>query len=396
MNPKGNVSMLLIAICLLALLVISGHLREYRAMRALPHLLPPPALPNPAPQISVIIPARNEAGCIARCLDGVLTQHYPSYEVIVVDDHSTDATPSILARYAAWHPRLRVVAGAGLPTGWTGKAWACQQGAQVARGVWLVFLDADTFAQPDLLGALLHNALCTGRDVVSVFPFLELGSFWERLLLPPFRAMIYAAYPHQRIAAADAQASEVMANGQCILVRQSVYAAIGGHAAVKSDVLEDVWLARHLHDAGAQVAAVQGGALVQVRMYTSGGEVVQGLTKNASAGFRSAGGRAVLAGVRQFALALLPLWLLLLTLFFVVQSGLQPAALVALLSCGVAFALAFWLRTLLLFEMYRLPWHYTLLWPLGMAIYGVIVARSAWLVASGHGVLWKGRTYAGT
>lgn len=388
--------MLFAVIVVLALLILYGHLREYRAMRALPHLPPDPNPPEHAPYISIIIPARNEARCIARCLDGVLNQHYPTYEVIVVDDHSTDATPHILAQYAAQYPHLRVLSGTGLPAGWTGKAWACQQGAQAARGEWLVFLDADTAAQPKLLLALLEYAHMQGRDVVSVFPFLELGSFWERLLLPPFRAMIYATYPFHRVAADDAHAHEVMANGQCILVRQQCYAAIGGHAAVRAAVLEDVWLARYLHDAGAQVAVVLGCTAVRVRMYTSRSEVFEGLTKNASAGFRSAGWRALLAGTGQFALALLPFWLLLATVIYVAQMGFQLGSLLALLiGLGTVLA-ALVLRARILHQLYHLPWPYTLLWSVSIIAYSGILARSAWLVASGHGVLWKGRIYAGT
>jgi len=388
--------MLFTVIVVLALLVLYGHIREYRAMQGLPHLPPNPTPPEHTLLISIIIPARNEARCIARCLDGVLNQHYPNYEVIVIDDHSTDATPHILAQYAAQYPHLRVLSGTGLPAGWTGKAWACQQGAQAACGEWLVFLDADTAAQPKLLLALLEYATTHGRDVVSVFPFLELGSFWERLLLPPFRAMIYATYPFQRVAADDAHAQEVMANGQCILVRQQCYATIGGHAAVRAAVLEDVWLARHLHDAGAHVAVVLGCTAVRVRMYTSRSEVFEGLTKNACAGFRSAGWRALLAGTIQFALALLPFWLLLTTVIYVGEAGFQLSSVLALvLGLGTMLA-ALVLRARMLHQLYHLPWPYALLWSLSIIAYSGILARSAWLVASGHGVLWKGRNYAGT
>lgn len=189
------------------LLILALFAQEYLHVRSMPHLSPPEK-PQPdsnrQPLVSIIIPARNEAHTLARCLEGALTQTYESYEVLVVDDASTDATPEILARYAAHHKRLRIIAGAPLPAGWTGKSYACWQATQAAQGAWLLFLDADTVPQPTLIPALLTHARRFHADMVTLFPFLELGSFWERLILPPFMALIHAVFPFERVNAPDA------------------------------------------------------------------------------------------------------------------------------------------------------------------------------------------------
>ncbi|NJL33096.1 MAG: glycosyltransferase [Chloroflexaceae bacterium] len=265
--------------------MLAGLLYEYWRSGRLPSLVAPADAVGAVPVVSILIPARNEERGIARCVEGALRQRYPSYEVIVVDDGSTDATPAILARYAAHHPHLRVLHGEALPEGWTGKAFACQRAAAVARGEWLLFLDADTAAAPELLAALLTHVQQQRLDLLSVFPFLELDTFWEQAILPAFRTMIRATFPFQQANAPAAQPGAVFANGQCLLVRRSTYNAIGGHGAVRGDVLEDVLLAQRLRAAGAAVGVAMADQYIRVRMYTNGREVLEGLTKNAVAGF---------------------------------------------------------------------------------------------------------------
>jgi glycosyltransferase involved in cell wall biosynthesis len=342
----------------------------------------------------VLIPARNEAHNIGRCLDGILAQQYAPYEVIVVDDASTDATPEILAAYARAHAHIHVVQSGDLPPGWLGKPHACQQAACHARGEWLLFLDADTVPQPALLAALLAHARQGQLDLLTVFPFLELGSFWERVILPQFQTLIRATFPFERLNAPDVRPDEVVANGQCILVRRAAYWQSGGHAAVSSAVLEDVLLARQVRAAGFRIGVVMALAHLRVRMYTNGREVLEGLTKNAVAGYASGGDQSAWAGMRQFLLILVPMWLTAGAVGLQVYDGAVRAWLVsgyALLVWLVAFS--FW--AILLQRFYALGWWYALLWPFGMLCYGVIALRGFWRIRSGRGINWKGRTYAG-
>lgn len=377
----------------LSLLLLALVARDAWRLTLIPTLRSARATPD-APLVSLLIPARNEATRIERCLDGALAQTYPAYEVIVVDDNSTDTTPQILARYAAQDGRLRVVRGAALPTDWIGKCYACQQAADKASGAWLLFLDADTAPQPRLLAALLDHAERHELDMLTLFPFMEFGSFWERVIMPPFLALINAVFPPERQNAPDVRPEEIVANGQCILVRADAYHAIGGHAAVRGEVLEDVQLAQALRKSGARTGVASGQAFLRVRMYTNGAEVIEGLAKNAIAGARSGGGRALWGGLRQFLLAFGAQWLLLDSLWlFVTQQ--QVLAWIVLLHSIVVLIILFSFWALLLRRLYRQPIGYALLWPLGMLCYGCIALWALWRIWSRRGVTWKGRAYAG-
>ena len=377
----------------LSLLLLALVTRDTWRLTLIPALRAAEAVPH-APFVSLLIPARNEAMRIERCLDGALAQTYPAYEVIVVDDGSTDATPQILSSYAAQDYRLRVIHGEALPAGWIGKCYACQQAANQAQGAWLLFLDADTAPQPGLVTALIDHAERHELDMLTLFPFMEFGSFWERVIMPPFLALINAVFPPERQNAPDVRPEEIVANGQCILVRANAYRAIGGHAAVHGEVLEDVQLAQALRKSGARTGVASGQPFLRVRMYTNGAEVVEGLAKNAIAGARSGGGRALWGGLRQFLLAFGAQWLLLDSLWLFVMQQQFLAWIVLLHGIIVLIVvLSFW--ALLLRRLYRQPVAYALLWPLGMLCYGCIALWALWRIWSRRGVTWKGRAYAG-
>lgn len=385
--------MILLTTSGLTLLLLLLLARDFWRLRSAQGL-PAQGLPATLPLVSVLIPARNEVLRIGRCLDGVLAQQYPNYEAIVVDDGSTDGTDVLLARAAAHDSRLRVLAGRPLPPGWAGKPNACQQAAEAASGEWLLFLDADTAAAPTLLGATLAHAQRQQLAMLSVFPLLELGSFWERVIMPPFLGVIMAVFPIERLNNPDLPAEQALANGQCILVRRDAYLAMGGHGTVRDAVLEDVHLAQAMRRSGQRVGVAVGLRHLQVRMYTSLAEIVEGLTKNAVAGARAGGGRSIWAGVRLNLLAFGPLWLLALGVLIRGQGHdvLGLAILAHGVVAGVA-ALSLW--ALMMRRMYQLHPATALLWPLGLLCYDLIALRAAWFVWSGRGIVWKGRAYAG-
>ncbi len=376
-----------------AVLIILGIAQELLRFRRFPWIGPAPAPPS-APLVSLIIPARNEERVIGACLSGALNQQYPAYEVIVIDDASIDATALIARDFVARDSRLRLISSVDLPPGWVGKCHACAQAAELARGEWLLFLDADTRPQPALISGMLAYAARQQLDALSVFPRLELGSFWERLILPAFYTLVRAVYPAERVSAADAAPAEVLANGQALLVRRAAYEAIGGHTTVRNQVLEDVYLAQALRRAGFRIGIALAPELLSVRMYTSGAEVAAGLGKNAAAGYHNGGWRARRAMLRLLALSLLPLWLPGLALLAVsgpANPGIPIALLLSLLATAWAYGYWIWL----LRHLYALPWYFGLLWPLAVLSYALIALRSIWQVWRGQGVNWKGRTYVG-
>ncbi|WP_165774800.1 glycosyltransferase family 2 protein [Candidatus Viridilinea mediisalina] len=376
-----------------SMLLVWDYWRAWRALARRPRLAEPPPEPQAAPLVSLLIPARNEERVIERCVAGALAQAYPAFEVLVVDDGSTDATPVLLARMSH-HPHLRILTGRPLPPGWAGKPHACQQLGEHARGEWLLFLDADTAPHPQLVAALLHHAQQQQLALVTILPFLELGSFWERAILPVFQDLILSIYPIERMQRPDAQPEEVLANGQCILVRRDAYWRCGGHGAVRAEVLEDVYLAQAVRRAGYRVGGGDGHAWLRVRMYTNGHEVAEGMAKHAAAGARASGMRAWLVVTRMLGHAFGPALLVVAGIGTRARGAPVAGTLLAALGgLSQASALCYWGWRYR--ELYGLHPLHALLWPVGLTAYLAIATRAMWRVRRGHGVTWKGRRYAG-
>ncbi len=228
-----------------------------------------------AAAVSVVIPARNEAQSLPALLRSLRAQTFAPIQIIVVDDHSTDATAHIAAAGGA-----TVVHSAEVPQGWLGKPWACAQGAALARGNVLVFLDADTIASPDLLRHLVLMVLRV-RGLVSLAPYHEVRRAYE-----------LASALFNLVAVIGVGASSLRSNapvtgafGPCLAIRAADYAAIGGHGAVRGALLDDVALARGCVAHALPVHNVAGGADVRYRMYPNGvAQLVEGWSKNFAAG----------------------------------------------------------------------------------------------------------------
>ncbi len=352
-----------------------------------PQTLPASA---PAPLISILVPARNEARNIHRCVTSLLAQSYPRFELIVIDDHSDDETGAILAEIAAQHPRLRVIQGKPLPPGWAGKPHALHQGAQAARGEWLCFVDADTFAHPDLIASAYLAAREHRADLLTLLTDQELGSFWEKVVLPLVFIGLSFGFPVACVNDPDCPAA--IANGQFILIRRPVYQAIGGHAAVRQRIDEDKALAEATKGAGYRLILADGRQVARTRMYTSLAEMWEGWTKNIYLGLQDRlwllgfGATMALAG----ALAL-PLWLLA-GASWLVGGGGSPALAVTTEAALVWAYLLFW-RVQGARSM-RIHPAYALTLPLGAAVFAAMMFASTWKVLSGRGVTWKGRVYS--
>ncbi|MGH9735066.1 MAG: glycosyltransferase [Candidatus Acidiferrales bacterium] len=227
--------------------------------------------------VSAIIPARNEEASIARAVESVAAQSEIG-EVIVVDDQSTDRTGEILVELAARISKLKVLETGVLPSGWTGKNYAVSVGAAAACGDWLLFTDADTFHLPGSTAHALADARQHDAALVSYSPEQEMETFWERALIPRVYWMLSRRYSFAKVN--DAALPDAAANGQFMLIRGDVYNAVGGHATVAQEVLEDVAVARRVKSGGNTLYFASGQGIVRARMYRSFRAMWEGWTKN--------------------------------------------------------------------------------------------------------------------
>jgi hypothetical protein len=362
-------------------------LLRFRRSRSLDDVSP--EAPLHAPRVSVVIPARNERRNIERCVTSVLAAQYPALEVFVVDDHSTDGTGDIAREVGARDRRLQVVDAPPLPDDWFGKQWACATGAAAATGELILFTDADTRHEPDLLPRAV-NALVNGPvDLVTVAGHQEMHSFWERVIQPQLFAMLAMRYGGTEHVSHAKRAVDVIANGQFILMRRTAYDAVGGHAVVRDRVAEDLALAQEFFRTRRPILLILGRHQLSTHMYASLSELIGGWQKNIFAGGRN----AVLGGA--VGRTLFPAILLGVPL-----TGLVPPVALALSLAGVlstswlvwssaviAVALVFWVA---IYRFSRQSIWYALLYPLGL---GALFYIAAGAVARGSRVAWKGRDY---
>ena len=343
-----------------------------------------------APPIAIVVPARDEAGNIARCLRSLLVQTYPRERLtlLVVDDHSADDTAAIVRRLAATHPQVALLACPPLPPRWTGKAHACWIGAGTAatKNEWLCFLDADVWGEPDLLARAVAAAQSRQLDLLSLAPHQELRSFAERLILPVGLILISFLNDLRDLQAPDG--ADVTATGQFMLIRRDAYQAAGGHAAVSGAICEDLELARRLKQSGRRVLLMSGEDVLSTRMYTGWRTLWPGLAKNL----------VDTVGGKQRTLTLVPAAVVLawaavaLPLIDAAACAADvPGAGAALLMALAGSAAAFALHVAATFY-FRIPFYYGLIFPLGYTVGGVMALDSVRRRLTGR-VSWKGRIY---
>jgi glycosyltransferase involved in cell wall biosynthesis len=328
------------------------------------------------PEVSVIIPARDEESNLAPCLDSLIDQAGVSFEIIVVDDHSKDRTRQIAQSY----PQVRVLEARPLAPGWTGKANAIQTAIPVAKGQWFLFTDADTVHLPGSLERSLREANADGLSMLSYSPKQEANSFWERAIQPVVFAELSRKFAYEDIN--DPASPNAAANGQYILIQRSAYEAIGQHDGVKSSLLEDVELARAIKKKG-RLRFRYGPDAVSARMYRGLPELVIGWTKNLAALFPGVFALAIVRLLESLALLCGPL--LTLALLLRRQFSFAVVALFLTLVCYIGFARrlrkAGW-------SLSRSPSSV-----LGLPLFAYLLLRSYFMYRFRRRVSWKGRSY---
>ena len=350
---------------------------------------PPPA---DAPLVSVCIPARNEETNIRRCVQAVLHQDYPNFEVVVLDDRSTDATLTLLNEIASRDSRLLPVSGSDLPKGWAGKPHALYQAAKVARGEWLCFVDADTFLEPYALSSVFARAKEHNADLFTVITNQIFVTFWERVIMPLVMTALTVGFSPRKVN--DPKRSDAISNGQFIFIKRHVYDAFGGHESVKDKIAEDQAIAHQVKSKGYRLILADGMQVMSTRMYTSFAGIWEGWTKNIYLGLSIHPGLLLLGAFGALlgilAAIFLPLWIVLGLIWLgnggeifaiaVIGEGLLVAAYLIFIRVRAA-------------GYFHIPAWYALTTPLGAGIFSAMILASAWKVLSGQGVTWRGRIY---
>jgi chlorobactene glucosyltransferase len=337
------------------------------------------------PPVSILVPARNEEANIRACIESLLRQDYPGFELHVLDDNSTDGTASILREMAEGGTRFTVHAGAEPPAGWVGKNYACHQLSLQARGDWLLFTDADTVHEPHSVREAMQRALAERADLLTLIPRQIMTTAAEKLVIPLLHFVSMTLLPlflvhHTR------NSKFAIGVGQFMLFRRETYERIGGHSCVKSEIVEDIRLAKIVKAAGGRLRVMSGVELVSCRMYRSMGDIWNGFTKNIFAGFGFSFPLMAAVLAMLFVLFVLPFLLLAAALPDAAANPL-PAAL-----AGAQVALI-WIIRLTLSARFRLGFWSSLLHPLGILAV-IAIALNSWLrISFGPGAGWKGRFY---
>jgi len=344
------------------------------------------------PTISVIVPVRNEETKIARCLNSLAVQDYPNFEIVVIDDKSTDDSGRIIAEIASQYQNIKVIPGRENRPGWLGKCNALHHGSPHARGEWLVFSDADTYHHPNSLRDAVGAAIEYKADMISFMPVQELYSFSERIVMPTLLGSFLCGDPTNSIN--DPKNPRSYAYGQYIMVRRTTYDAIGGHESVKDQILDDISIGRVTKENGFAVTACDGRPLYTVRMYTSFSELWSGWTKNAF---------AIINCNIVSLVGLVVLLQLCITGPFVTLAAavlapeslaetLPPAALWSLISLQFFCLIYFYARSTVFYKGLS-PLYFFLL-PLGALSVSALYINSAYCFITGRQVKWKGREYS--
>jgi glycosyltransferase involved in cell wall biosynthesis len=332
---------------------------------------------NPGDTVSVIIPARNEEFTIGPAVRSLADQPVVT-EIIVVDDQSEDGTAAVLDSLAADVPKLRAIEAGSLPEGWVGKNHAAWEGAQRATGTWLLFTDADAMHLPGSTERTLARAVTSGARIVSLSPTQEMHTWWERAMIPFVFCRLAQLYSYAVVN--DPRSPIAAANGQYLLIHRDAYDAIGGHAAVRDEVLEDVALAKRAKQLGISMLFVPDEGSVHVHMYTAFRAMWEGWTKNLCPLVTRAGRR-----VTRELLYVIP-WIPLICLLFTPRfpvAGLLGLVLLA----GRHAAYAAELRR------NRFPLSSVIYYVVAVVLYCAALVVSDWYYARGR-VSWKGRQYS--
>ncbi len=386
-----------IVTAILTLLLANTAVNLLWLRRSTPHLAPRApagtgsggsALPSSSTEasgfVSILIPARNEARSIVRCIESLMQQDYPHFEIVVLDDNSEDDTAT-LVEPLCHDSTVRLLHGQPLPAGWHGKAYACTQLARAARGDWLLFVDADTVHAPDCLSVAMRAAQTQRADLLTMIPYVQIGTIGEAVLMP-IMVWTFSALMPLPLVTHTRWSFLAGALGPFLLFRREIYERIGGHAAAREEIVEDMLLSRLVKRHGGRVTCIDGTRLMRVRFYHTTAETWHGMAKSTFTAI-------------QYSLFALILGLPIVLALFVAPYGFLLGSLatrqfgVALFWLPLAQICCIWAAQLWIATRFRLSRSMAFLHGITMLAISACILFATYQAVAGQGVTWKGRTY---
>ena len=327
------------------------------------------------PRVSVLIPARNEAANIGACIAGFLSQSYDNFEILVLDDQSTDRTGAIIEKFGEQHSEVQAIHGEPLPVGWLGKNWACHQLSQHANGEVLIFTDADNCPAPNAIVNTVAYMQKLELGLLSAFPEKVTGTLAEKLVVPVVDMFVYAGLPLW-LTYFSRFPSLAAASGLWIAFTRDAYQQVGGHQAVSNQIVEDVELSRLAKKNGIRILTSAGTRVVSCRMYHSFSEVWNGFSKN-------------FFGLVRY--KIIPFFVLMLALFTMCVLPYITVWFVPLRELSIVAIVMNVVMRMVLALKYRHPfWTSVILHPFGVLLTLLIGINSFFQVKRGR-LRWKGR-----
>ncbi len=333
------------------------------------------------PRISVLVPARNEEDNIGPCVKSLLAQDYPDFQVIVLNDNSTDRTEEILQTLARSNSKLKVIHGRNLPPDWLGKHWACHQLYREADGDLLVFADADTVHTPGTLRCTAAALQEEKADMLSIIPRHILGTWSEKLVMPYFALGVFAVVPLPK--RLRPKKTFISSSGKLLAFRRQAYETCGGFEAIRMNVLDDLELPQRVLACGLRYRVFDGTNNVSTRMYRNCRELFEGLTKNMFASYDY--------NVPLF----IATWLWILFVFLqpiITLSNLKTPDYPPTLSLGLAAIsiIASLLLWAIYYQRFKFPIYMIIFYPLSAVFMSIISLSSMVLTLAGKAT-WKDR-----
>jgi chlorobactene glucosyltransferase len=375
---------------ILILIVISWIIIYYLAQKDRQYILEPKPTeaigPNP-PLVSIIIPARNEEHSLPECLTSLTILDYPVYEVIVIDDHSTDQTYTVAESFVKKYSNFHILKGKDLPEGWTGKNWANYQGVEVSEGEFLLFTDADTEFFPQAVSSGMTYALEENLDMLSLMPQANMSNFWDKITLPLIGGLIMSWCPYVKVN--NPRSAVAGAVGAYILIKRKTYETLGGHATIRGKIVDDREFAVLVKSSGFKLHLLNGIKIYQVRMYDSFKGLWEGWSKNLFLGMNKNYVNACGAITIIFLLMVFPF--LAMVWWLISHRGHLGSGL-GILSANLII-MWIYMRLQRYFKG-NLPAAYGLSLPLGGAIVISLIINS--IFRYHRGISWRGRNYLKT